>query len=115
MPLTPVQYQAGILIPELPTATFPTDPRDVFGRENSAMTSGTFRVDAGFTCIFDGPGESRFTVGASVIYLFSGPVAPIATVGQGRGAVDRLGQPTSYRRLFDLPPIPTITLRLEFP
>lgn len=116
MPLTPVVGQIQRVPPGGDPLSFPIygGLADLYGRENSASTSGTFRLDGGANLTFGGPFGRRFTVGASVINLLGSPVAPIADRGEGRTATDRRGQPTPYRRLFDLPPIPTLTLRAEF-
>lgn len=116
MPLTPFAAQVR---PELPGGTIPGAEPDpgrllIYGPENSAATSGTFRVDAGATLGFGGPDQSRWLVGVSVVNLLFGAVAPIGDRGEGTVATDRAGRPTPYRRLVDLPPIPTLTLRATF-
>jgi hypothetical protein len=116
MPLTPISYRFMPDPSGLPVAALPEvgDPAPIYGPENSARTSGTLRIDAGVSWNFRGPGRSTWTVGGSVVNLLWGKVAPIVDGGQGAIATDRAGRPTVYRRLFDLPPIPTLTLRAEF-
>jgi hypothetical protein len=116
MPLTPI---AGWIARQLPdddrqSSPLLTGEAAIYGPENSAGTTGTIRLDAGATLSFGGPERRRFTLGVSVINLLAGAVAPIAERGEGEPAVDAAGRPTAYRRLFRLPPIPTITLRAEF-
>ncbi len=116
MPLTP---QVASVRSELPGG--PLDPAQiprlglrVYGAENSVGTSGTFRIDGGATVGFGGPAHDRFIVGVSVINLLFGAVAPISDRGVGTFAVDQNGRPTGYRRLVNVPPIPTLTLRATF-
>jgi hypothetical protein len=115
MPVTPI---IGRITRQLPggDAAGPGPLADavIYGQENSLGTSGTFRVDAGASLSFGGPDGRRFTLGVSVINLLGGAVAPIADQGEGEPALDAAGRPTHYRRLFRLPPIPTLTLRGEF-
>ncbi|MEZ4589408.1 MAG: TonB-dependent receptor [Gemmatimonadales bacterium] len=115
MPLTPILGHSerplpGGGPPAVGGVAFPTA---VFGREGSVATAGTLRVDGALSYGFGGKDGQRFTLGASVINLLGGAVAPIAPVGEGTMATDQLGRPTPYRRLFDLPPIPTLTLRVR--
>ncbi|HKV69850.1 MAG TPA: TonB-dependent receptor [Gemmatimonadales bacterium] len=84
----------------------------VFGPENQARSSGTFRTDLGLRYAFSGPWNSRMTIGLSVINAGFGPVSPlrpgpIQTDGNGRVAA-------SYERLYDMPAVPTISFRAEF-
>lgn len=114
MPLTPVVGYAGRLAPG---GGGPADPAsgtlaEIHGPEHAAGTTGTVRLDGGAAFSFGG-GSRRFTLGLSVINLLGTAVAPIADGGEGTPAADQAGRPTRYRRLFDLPPIPTLTLRAE--
>ncbi|MGE0556405.1 MAG: carboxypeptidase regulatory-like domain-containing protein [Gemmatimonadales bacterium] len=116
MPLTPILGHAerplpGAGPPAVGGVAFPTA---VYGRESSVATAGTLRVDGALTYSFGGEDGQRVSLGASVINLLGGAVAPITPFGEGTMAVDQLGRPTPYRRLFDLPPIPTLTLRVRF-
>ncbi len=119
-PITPIDFLLDDpTAPGVPGAVVPgrTIPTAIYGRENSAATSGTFRIDLGMAYSFGGPTHRRFTLGGSIINLLGTGVAPFGYVqGSGTGplALDRSGGPTLYRRLFTLPPIPTVTLRAEF-
>ncbi len=118
-PITPIDYL-------LPESGAPGIPRGmairppavpVYGRENDATTAGTLRLDGGVAWSFGGPAKDRFTLGVSVINLLGTAVAPFGTFVEpatGAEAVDPAGRPAPYRRLFNLPPIPTLTLRAEF-
>jgi hypothetical protein len=92
-------------------------PGFLYGRENSARGSGTARADVGLKFGFRGFGRSRATLGISVINIGFGPVAPlkVSTPIPEPGGV---GEPDNirvrYERLFNLPAIPTLTLRMEF-
>jgi hypothetical protein len=109
LPLTAVEFR--YLDPET-RYLHPAD-RLVYGRENEVATSGTFRLDFGLAYSFGGPDSNRFTFGVSVINLLGTAVAPIALDAEGSPAFDQSGRLTRYGRLFDLPPVPTITLRAE--
>ena len=116
-PVTPVDFRVspGPGIPADGGTITSIDPELlVFGSENGAATSGTIRLDGGIALSFGGPDRSRFTLGVSVINLLGTAVAPFGLIGSGTVARDRFGRETDYARLFDLPPIPTLTLRGEF-
>ncbi len=119
-PITPIDFVLDeTTAPGLGRTIVPgrAEPAAVYGRENTAKTSGTFRIDAGLGYSFGGPNRNRFILGASVINLLATAVSPFGYVqgsGDGPLALDAQGGPTPYRRLFSLPPIPTITLRVEF-
>jgi hypothetical protein len=103
-PFTPVDRIIYIQRPDDPTfvaAAF------LPGRENSARGGGTLRSDLGARFSFGGPGRTRMALGLSVTNLGFGAVAP--TVFEPVP-----GPRVSYKRLFDLPAIPTATLRIEF-
>ncbi|MFN0178798.1 MAG: carboxypeptidase regulatory-like domain-containing protein [Gemmatimonadales bacterium] len=115
MPTTAVDRRYFREIPGLTDAQNQDLPARAFGPENAVSTSGTFRVDAGFQWTIGERGARRLVLGAGVINLLQTAVAPIASdVSTGRQAVDRAGRAAPYGRLFDLPGIPTFTLRLEF-
>jgi len=102
-PLTPVEY------------VVPVEPIYVYGRENSARGSGTFRLDLGVERAFQGPWGSNGTFTASVTNLTFGPVAPLAP--EDPTGLYPTGGPTHavrYVRMFDFPAVPTIGVRLEF-
>jgi TonB-dependent receptor-like protein len=121
VPLTPID---GVLLVGFPDPrgggvvrdSGPVRPAYVYGEENSARSSGTARVDLAARYTFTGPGKSRMMLGFSVLNAGFGPVAPLrpneadfdpssSGVLQGR---------VRYERTFDLPPVPTLTLRIEF-
>jgi hypothetical protein len=104
IPFTPVEQIIYLQRPEDPsfvTSAF------LLGRENSARGLGTLRSDLGARFSFQGPGRSRMALGISVTNLGFGPVAP--TVLEPNPISKEL-----YKRLFDMPAIPTATLRIEF-
>jgi hypothetical protein len=118
IPLTPVEQviffndpRLGSLGPEL------VFPAYVYGPENSGRGIGTARADIGARFEFKGIAGSRAALGLSVINLGFGPVAPIEPASPQLEA-GAWGGPevvrVSYHRLFDLPAIPTVTLRMEF-
>lgn len=78
-----------------------------FGEENSVTGPGTLRFDLGSTLAFRGPWNSRMWFGISVINFGWGAVAPVIPSEPARA-------PAAYERLFNLPAIPTLTLRAEF-
>jgi len=116
-PLTPVDGVILISRPDPNSGGLVRDivqPAYVFGREHSRRSAGTARVDFGANRDFRGPWRSRMTLGLSVVNAGFGPVAPLqpAAPGFDPGVVQR-GQ-VRYKRLFDMPAIPSITLRMEF-
>jgi len=121
MPLTPVVYAFGRGIPGADprgSTVSLADSVPVYGPENGATTSGTLRVDAGATYRLVGrPGSAKrfhLVIGISIINVLAGPVAPFGLgEGAGRYATDRKGRWLPYRRLFNLPTVPTLTLRAE--
>lgn len=116
LPVTPRQFTTSTGAPGAPESTTDRDRKAVYGPENSLATSGTLRADAGIAYAFGRPGR-RFTLGVSVINLFGTAVAPFGDIdGAGTGPLASYpgGAPAPYRRLFTLPPIPTLTLRGEF-
>lgn len=78
-----------------------------FGEENSVTGPGTLRLDLGANVAFRGPWKSRMWFGVSVINFGWGAVAPVIPSQPARA-------PATYERLFNLPAIPTLTLRAEF-
>lgn len=121
LPVTPIAYTLPVPgVPGIPpgtTASGRAATPPVYGAENSATTSGTFRFDIGTQYSFGGPNRRRFTLGLAIINLFGTAVAPFGdfmSQAAGAYATDPAGNPLPYRRLFDLPPIPTFTLRADF-
>lgn len=116
LPISPRVASGAADVPGAPgdPANRPASP--VYGAENSLGTSGTFRLDGGVAMVL-GRTRRRFTLGVSVINLLGTAVAPFGDIdGPGTGPVATYpgGAPAPYRRLFRLPPIPTLTLRGEF-
>lgn len=109
-PLTPIVAvaQQGVLTPvgvirDTVLGRFVMIP----GAENSLRGVWVGRVDLALTKAFSW-GGARGAVGVSVLNLSFTRVAPVrAQLGGFGGAVQ-------YKPLYPLPPIPTITLRLEF-
>jgi hypothetical protein len=117
-PLTPIEQVVEIDRPG-EQLEFPlTHVAYVYGRENSVRTPGIARVDLAVNYGFAGPWRSRMALGISVINLGFGPVAPVLTCGIhgcGEGKPEaRTASGVEYRRAFDLPAVPTVTLRMEF-
>lgn len=119
--LTPV---AQVIFVGFPNAT-DNDPSKsapvyVYGRENSTRGLGTLRGDLGGRFLFRGPWGSHAAVGISVLNVGFGPVAPIVPASPlyDIGDLGPSGRPevlhVRYERLFSLPPVPTVTLRVEF-
>jgi hypothetical protein len=78
------------------------------GAENSVRGVWVGRVDLALTKAFT-LGQTHGTVGLSVLNLSFTRVAPVRPqLGGG------IGRAVTYKPLYPLPPIPTITLRLEF-
>jgi hypothetical protein len=78
-----------------------------FGEENSVTGPGTLRLDLGANLAFRGPWKSRMWFGVSVINFGWGAVAPVIPSEPARA-------PAAYERLFNLPAVPTLTLRVVF-
>jgi hypothetical protein len=117
-PLTPVTQVVQVHRPG-EEQNSPFDPvAYVHGRENSARSPGTARGDVAVNYAFAGPWRSRMALGVSVINLGFGPVAPVLSCGIhgcGRGTPEATtASGVEYRRAFDLPAVPTVTLRMEF-
>jgi len=121
-PLTPVD---GVFIVGFPDPTGHGVTRDsglglgpayVYGEENSARSSGTARLDLAARYTFTGPGKSRMTLGFSVLNAGFGPVAPLHPNDAGFDPSDSgvLHGRVRYERVFDLPAVPSLTLRVEF-
>lgn len=119
-PVTPVD---GVLILVTPDPAGNGSTRDgasrpgyVYGEENSGRSAGTARMDLGVTYAFTGPWKSRMALGLSIINAGFGPVAPLRasapTFEPGPGG--SLQGRVRYERLFDLPAVPSLTLRIEF-
>jgi hypothetical protein len=92
-------------------------PRYRYGVEGGARSAPTWHFDLGAQARFAGPGRSVISVGLSVINLTFGQVAPEAPVRpEELLREDGTFSPTGviYKRLFDLPAVPSITARIEF-
>ncbi|MBM4186914.1 MAG: hypothetical protein FJ206_06345 [Gemmatimonadetes bacterium] len=116
MPATGLDYRFTRQVPglnERQNMPVGADAR-VYGPENAVSTSGTIRLDGGINWTIGGRGRKRLVLGVGVINLLQTAVAPIALEGSGTLARDQQGQPTPFRRLFDLPGFPTVTLRAEW-
>ena len=92
-------------------------PSYLYASENSTRGSGTWRFDVGTTYRFAGPWKTSMEAGLSVINLGFGPVAALRPVDPAEllssisaGAATYV----RYERLYDLPAVPTLTLRMEF-
>jgi hypothetical protein len=117
-PLTPVE---GVLIVSIPDPSGGGLNRDLLGRpayiygeENKARSGGTARVDLGARYSFTGPWESRVALGLSVVNAGFGPVAPLRPAAPNYDPGVGLRGRVRYERLFDLPAVPSLTLRVEF-
>lgn len=76
-----------------------------------------FHVDVGGQLAIRGPWGSRVRIGLSVINLAFGPVAPDVPVEPFElfnldGSYSDEG--VRYERLFTLPPVPSVSVRIEF-
>jgi len=123
LPITPV---AQVIVVGNPKSALQGLDRDstgaiasyVYGAENSARGGVTYNVDAGASIEFGGPGRSLIHAGISVINLTYGRVA--AAVPRAPIFSDTDGGPAGsdgrvhYVPAFVLPPIPTVTFRVEF-
>jgi hypothetical protein len=88
----------------------------IFGPEHGIRSAGTAWLDLGVRFQFDGPWGSRGALGLSVLNVAFGPVAPL-TLPFGTESIpvgDRRAVRIAWERTYRLPPIPTVTLRLEF-
>lgn len=92
-------------------------PSYLYAAENSTRGSSTWRIDVGTTYRFKGPWETSMEAGLSIINLGFGPVAALRPVDPAELLSSiSAGTPTyvRYERLYDLPAVPTLTLRMEF-
>jgi hypothetical protein len=117
MPLTPVDQVVWVTDLNSASAGSFGSPAYKYGTENSRRGLGTARADIGARFEFKGFGNSRAALGLSVINLGFGPVSPVSAASPipepgfaGEPDIVRV----RYQRLFDLPAIPTVTLRMEF-
>jgi hypothetical protein len=120
----PVTLVDGVLLAGLPVGSGNTLQRDgnvgspayIYAEENGGRSAGTARMDLGATYAFTGPWKSRMALGLSIINAGFGPVAPLRpsapTFEPGPGG--SLQGRVRYERLFDLPAVPSLTLRIEF-
>ncbi len=106
-PFTPVDQVVQVGIPD--STGLGRFPGYIFGKENSSRSAGTFRIDLGATYQFKGPWSSDMWLGLSVINVGFGPVAPTEVQPP-----DLSTTRVRYERAFDLPAVPTVTLRVEF-
>jgi hypothetical protein len=108
-----VEGQSGV--PLTPVDQVSPERSYRFGVENSIRSAGTARLDLGARYLFGGPWGSRAALGLSVLNVAFGPVAPLVVSDPERvlppePPTIRIG----WERAYVLPPIPTITLRMEF-
>jgi hypothetical protein len=117
-PLTPIEQVVEVHRPGADPDYFGERVGYVYGQENSARTPGTARADLALSYEFDGLWGSRMGLGISVMNLGFGPVAPVLSCGIhgcGEGKAEAItASGVEYRRAFDLPAVPTVTLRMEF-
>jgi hypothetical protein len=117
-PLTPIEQVVQVDRPGEALESPFTRVAYVYGQENSVRAPGTARVDLALNYGFAGPWGSRMGLGISVLNLGFGPVAPVLTCGIhgcGNGKVEaRTASGVEYRRAYNLPAVPTVTLRMEF-
>lgn len=107
--------------PPITGDTLPTRPGFVsylYAPEGGSRGSGTLWADVGTRVRIDGPGRLRTQVGLSVTNLAFGPVAPLEPLPAGElcgGGPAPCSLPgVRYRRRFDLPAVPALTVRIEF-
>ncbi len=115
---TPVAQVAALATvnPALPGLTRDTvQPPAIalLGPENSARGGATAHLDVGASFRFSGPWDSQVTLGASALNLTYGPVAPLSPTDPWFSSVREL-VPIRYERRFKIPPVPTVSLRIEF-
>ena len=98
----------------------PLFPGYLYAPEGSVRGNSTLWVDVGSRWSIAGPWGLRTTVGLSVTNLVFGPVAPIEPVDPLSAitppATSPAGQTAGvrYERRFSLPPVPSVTVRVEF-
>ncbi len=91
----------------------PFGPTLQFGEESSGRGAGTLRFDLSLRKRFGGPGRSHFELGFSRLNAGFGPVAPsVPKLTSSTGQLFPNG--VEYERLFNLPAVPSFTLRWEF-
>jgi hypothetical protein len=117
-PLTPIEHVVEVQRPGREDSFSGAQVAYVYGRENSARGRGTARLDVAASYGFSGLWGTRMALGISVIDLGFGPVAPVLTCGIhgcGDGKIEAQTESgVEYRRAFDLPAVPSVTLRMEF-
>lgn len=95
----------------------------LFGPENSATGPGTAFLDVGVTFAFGGPGSSRWKASLAVLNATASGVAPGRPPREGSLRLSStsvnpqaLGEAVAvpYGRLFDMPPVPSLLLSVEF-
>ena len=89
-----------------------------FGPEGSARSAGTFHLDVGVEGGFREPGGARISVNLSVLNIGFGPVAPEEPASPYEllpgSSFETPPSSVPYRRRFDLPAVPSLSLRVEF-
>ena len=88
-------------------------PAYIYGDENDGRSAGTARMDLGVSYSFTGPWKSRAALGVSVVNAGFGAVAPLRPAASLFEPGSTLGR-VRYERLFELPAVPSLTLRVEF-
>jgi hypothetical protein len=117
-PLTPIEQVVEVHRPGADPEFFDRRVAYIYGRENSARSPGIARADLAASYEFAGLWGSRMGLSISVLNLGFGPVAPVLSCGI-HGCGDGKPEATTasgveYRRAFDLPAVPTVSLRMEF-
>ena len=96
-------------------------PAYLYAPEGSARGGATAWIDVGTRMRIDGPWHMQTTLGFSVTNLVFGPVAPLEPVSpinalypNGGSAAPVTVNGVPYERRFTLPPVPSVTVRVEF-
>jgi hypothetical protein len=116
IPLTPV---AEVIWPDgtvLGVSGTGGPPRDHYAPEGSARGSTTGHLDLGARFTFQGPWSSDASLSFSITNVTFGPTAPLVPVDPGELFLAP-GSPQSrirYKRAFDVPAVPSVTLSVAF-
>ncbi len=120
-PLTPVDQVilVGGSVPDSGGIGVPvvTQVRYMYGPEGALRSDPTFRIDIGAAYHFDGPWQSRWSIGGSITNATFGPVAIEAAVDPAELEQALLeGRPAQveYERTWSSPAVPTLLVRVEF-